>query len=93
MELKGPLCYVLDYDDIANYAYQTALKIKRSGWRPDAVVGIARGGWVQAQAVGAFLPDGLLDPRRGRVGVLVRVELENLLSFPGLEAGDVRLES
>ncbi|MFX0056352.1 MAG: phosphoribosyltransferase [Promethearchaeota archaeon] len=49
MELKGPLCYILDWDDIYSYAYQTALKIKESGWRPDAVVGIARGGWVHAR--------------------------------------------
>ena len=49
MELKGPLCYVLDFDDIYNYAYQTAEKIKKSGWRPDAIVGIARGGWVHAR--------------------------------------------
>lgn len=49
MDLKGPLCYVLDFDDINNYAYQTALKIKQSGWRPDVVVGIARGGWVHAR--------------------------------------------
>ncbi|MBD3407627.1 MAG: phosphoribosyltransferase [Candidatus Lokiarchaeota archaeon] len=49
MELKGPLCYVLDYDDIANYAYQTAKKIKDSDWRPDAIIGIARGGWVHAR--------------------------------------------
>lgn len=49
MELKGPLCYVLDFDDIYNYAYQTAIKVKNSGWRPDAIVGIARGGWVHAR--------------------------------------------
>lgn len=49
MELKGPLCYILDWDDIYTYAYQTSLKIKESGWRPDAVVGIARGGWVHAR--------------------------------------------
>ncbi|MFW9848454.1 MAG: phosphoribosyltransferase [Candidatus Thorarchaeota archaeon] len=49
MELKGPLCYVLDYDDIANYAYQTALKIRESSWKPDAIIGIARGGWVHAR--------------------------------------------
>ncbi|MDF1539736.1 MAG: phosphoribosyltransferase [Candidatus Thorarchaeota archaeon] len=49
MELKGPLCYVLDYDDIANYAYQTALKVRESKWRPDAIIGIARGGWVHAR--------------------------------------------
>ncbi len=49
MELKGPLCYVLDFDDIYNYAHQTAKKIKESGWRPDAIVGIARGGWVHAR--------------------------------------------
>ncbi len=49
MELKGPLCYILDFDDIANYAYQTALKIRKSGWKPDAIIGIARGGWVHAR--------------------------------------------
>lgn len=49
MELKGPLCYVLDMDDIYNYAYQTATKIKSDGWKPDAIVGIARGGWVHAR--------------------------------------------
>lgn len=49
MELKGPLCYVLDFDDISNYAYQTAIKIRKSGWRPDAIVGVARGGWVNAR--------------------------------------------
>ena len=49
MELKGPLCYVLDFDDINNYAYQTAMKMKNSGWKPDAIVGIARGGWVHAR--------------------------------------------
>jgi hypoxanthine phosphoribosyltransferase len=49
MELKGPLCYVLDYDDIANYAYQTALKIRESKWKPEAIIGIARGGWVHAR--------------------------------------------
>ena len=49
MELKGPLCYVLDFDDIHNYSYQTAEKIKKTGWRPDAIVGIARGGWVHAR--------------------------------------------
>ncbi len=49
MELKGSLCYVLDFSDISNYAYQTATKIKNSGWRPDVIVGIARGGWVHAR--------------------------------------------
>jgi hypoxanthine phosphoribosyltransferase len=49
MELKGPLCYVLDFDDIHNYAYQTAKKIKEAGWKPDVIVGIARGGWVHAR--------------------------------------------
>ena len=49
MELKGPLCYVLDFDDINNYAYQTATKMKEAGWRPDVIVGVARGGWVHAR--------------------------------------------
>jgi hypoxanthine phosphoribosyltransferase len=49
MELKGALCYVLDFDDISNYAYQTAMKIRKSGWKPDVIVGVARGGWVHAR--------------------------------------------
>jgi len=55
MELKGPLCYLLDFDDIYQYAYQTSQKIKDSGWRPDAVVGVARGGWVHARLQCDFL--------------------------------------
>ncbi|MGY5853763.1 MAG: phosphoribosyltransferase [Candidatus Thorarchaeota archaeon] len=49
MDLKGPLCYILDFDDISNYAFQAATKIKNSGWRPEVIVGIARGGWVHAR--------------------------------------------
>jgi hypoxanthine phosphoribosyltransferase len=55
MELKGPLCYVLDWDDIYSYAYQTAKKIKESEWQPEAIVGIARGGWVHARIQCDFL--------------------------------------
>ena len=39
----------MDFDDIRNYAYQTAIKIRQSGWRPDVIVGVARGGWVHAR--------------------------------------------
>ncbi len=49
VELKGPLCYILDFDDIYQYAYQTAIRVRDSNWRPQAVVGIARGGWVHAR--------------------------------------------
>jgi hypoxanthine phosphoribosyltransferase len=49
MELKGALCYVLDFDDIYNYAHQTAAKIKESDFRPEVIVGIARGGWIHAR--------------------------------------------
>ncbi len=49
MELKGPLCYVLDWDDCYQYAVQASHKIKESGWKPDVIVGIARGGWVHAR--------------------------------------------
>ncbi len=49
MELKGALCYVLDFDDIYNYAHQTAAKIKESDFQPDVIVGIARGGWIHAR--------------------------------------------
>jgi hypoxanthine phosphoribosyltransferase len=49
VELKGPLCYILDFDDIYQYAYQTAIKVRDSNWRPQAIVGIARGGWVHAR--------------------------------------------
>ncbi len=39
----------MDFDDIWNYAYQTAIKIRQSGWKPDVIIGVARGGWVHAR--------------------------------------------
>lgn len=40
---------VVSFDEIAEWARKLAVKIKESGWQPDVIVAIARGGYVPAR--------------------------------------------
>ena len=44
-------CEVMDWELFYNLAKRVAEKIKASGYRPDFVVGLARGGWVLARVL------------------------------------------
>ncbi|MBP1449471.1 MAG: phosphoribosyltransferase, partial [Thermoproteus sp.] len=46
---------VVEWDDVVSWAKRLADVIKASGWRPDAVVAIARGGYVPARLLCDFL--------------------------------------
>ncbi len=46
---KGPKVEILSWNDIYNDALQTALKIKSTDYRPDAIIGVTRGGWIHAR--------------------------------------------
>lgn len=46
---------LVSWEDIVNWTYSLALKIKESGWVPDVVVSIARGGYVPARLLCDFL--------------------------------------
>ncbi|WP_148882326.1 phosphoribosyltransferase [Thermococcus aciditolerans] len=41
--------YLASWDDIERWAKEGAWKILEDGWRPDVIVGLARGGWVAAR--------------------------------------------
>ncbi|VVB86948.1 Xanthine phosphoribosyltransferase [uncultured archaeon] len=48
-------CYIVSWDEAYRLAKIIANKIKRSGFKPDLVIGIARGGLVPARTVCDFL--------------------------------------
>ncbi len=48
-------CYLVSWDETYRLAKTLALKIKKSGFKPDLIIGIARGGLVPARVVCDFL--------------------------------------
>ena len=48
-------CYLASWDETYMLAKTLALKIKKSGFKPDLIIGIARGGLVPARVVCDFL--------------------------------------
>jgi uncharacterized protein len=48
-------CYLVSWDEVSMLAKKLAFKIKNSGFKPDLVIGIARGGLVPARIVCDFL--------------------------------------
>lgn len=48
-------CYLVSWDEVSILAKMLSFKIKNSGFKPDLVIGIARGGLVPARIVCDFL--------------------------------------
>ena len=48
-------CLVMDWDMFYRLAKQTAEKINKAGYKPDIIVGLARGGWVLARVLCDFV--------------------------------------
>ncbi|WP_456330023.1 phosphoribosyltransferase [Archaeoglobus sp.] len=48
-------CVLYTWDEIRELCKELALKVRESGYKPDAVVAIARGGWVPARIVCDYL--------------------------------------
>jgi len=48
-------CQVMDWNVFYKLARQVANKIKSSGYKPDIIVGLARGGWVLARVICDFV--------------------------------------
>jgi uncharacterized protein len=44
-------CEVMDWDLFDRLSREVALKIKSSGYRPDFIIGLARGGWVLSRVL------------------------------------------
>jgi len=48
-------CKLVAWEEVVNWAYQLSQKILESGWRPDIIVAIARGGFVPARLLCDFM--------------------------------------
>jgi len=48
-------CKLVSWDEVVEWCRQLSLKIKESGWSPDTIVAIARGGYVPARLLCDFL--------------------------------------
>ncbi|HDJ97386.1 MAG TPA: phosphoribosyltransferase [Thermofilum sp.] len=48
-------CKLVAWDEVVNWAYQLSQKILESGWRPNIIVAIARGGFVPARLLCDFM--------------------------------------
>ncbi|WP_456327927.1 phosphoribosyltransferase [Archaeoglobus sp.] len=48
-------CVQYSWDDVYKLCKELARKIKNSGFKPDAIVAVARGGWVPARILADFL--------------------------------------
>ncbi len=55
MDEKGFECQVMDWNYFYNLARNVADKINSSGYNPDIIVGLARGGWVLARVLCDFV--------------------------------------
>ena len=55
MEEKTFECLVMDWNMFYRLARQVADKINKSGYQPDVIVGLARGGWVLARVLCDFV--------------------------------------
>ncbi len=53
--MKEFKCVLLDWDRAYNLCKEVFIKIKRSGYRPEAIIAIARGGWFLARVLCDFL--------------------------------------
>jgi uncharacterized protein len=55
MDEKTFECLVMDWDMFYGLAKKVAEKINKSGYQPDVIVGLARGGWVLARVLCDFV--------------------------------------
>jgi hypoxanthine phosphoribosyltransferase len=83
MEEKGFECQVMDWNLFYNLAKQVAKKINDSGYKPDIIVGLARGGWVLARVLCDFIGiKDLISLKVEHWGVTATPDGTALLKYP-----------
>ncbi len=81
----GVKCRVLSWDEVYSLAKSTADEVKKSKFRPDAVIGIARGGWFLARVLCDFLGvKDLYSIKVGHWGVTAEKDQEGAKLHQGL---------
>jgi len=76
MEIEKKPCKILFWDDVYELSKNTAMKIIESGFKPDIVVGLARGGWFTARIICDYLNiDDLVSMKVEHWGTTAKISL------------------
>jgi hypoxanthine phosphoribosyltransferase len=84
MEIEKKPCKILFWDDVYELSKNTAMKIIESGFKPDIVIGLARGGWFTARIICDYLNiDDLVSMKVEHWGTTAKISLpEARLKYP-----------
>ncbi len=83
----GVKCKILTWEDVYSLAKKTASMVKSSGYKPDAIVGIARGGWFHARVLCDLLGvKDLYSIKIGHWGITAEKNQEGAKLHQGLNA-------
>jgi len=84
MEIEKKPCKILFWEDVYELSKNTAIKIIESGFKPDIVVGLARGGWFTARIICDYLNiDDLVSMKVEHWGTTAKISLpEARLKYP-----------
>ncbi len=76
-------CELRSWENIYQLSRQVARKIRQSGWQPDMIIGITRGGWVPARNLCDFLGiQDLLGLKVEHWGITATPDGEARLKYP-----------
>ncbi len=74
---------LVTWDDVVTWCWKLARKIKESGWKPDVIVAIARGGFAPARLLCDFLDvENLLAIQSQHWTEAAKAEEKAILKFP-----------
>jgi hypoxanthine phosphoribosyltransferase len=84
MEIEKKKCKILFWEDVYELSKNTAMKIIESGFKPDIVIGLARGGWFTARIICDYLNiDDLVSMKVEHWGTTAKISLpEARLKYP-----------
>jgi len=84
MEIEKKKCKILFWEDVYELSKNTSMKIIESGFKPDIVIGLARGGWFTARIICDYLNiDDLVSMKVEHWGTTAKISLpEARLKYP-----------
>jgi len=76
MEIEKKPCKILSLNDVYELSRKTAMKIIESGYKPDMIIGLARGGWFTARIISDYLNvDDLVSIKIEHWGTTAKISL------------------
>ncbi len=78
-------CKILSWDKVYNLSKKTAERVRSSGFKPDAIIGVARGGWFHARVLCDLLGvEDLYSIKIGHWGITAEKDQEGARLHQGL---------